>query len=259
MRADNLRTVLRSCGLTAAYILVSTALFQSGVSSAQPTTAEDHPLLPYTTTYKTSSRGLSLTLNRSLRIDDNGDCRLISEGSLLVAGISEVSVFSVADGQVMPKSYVYQLSGLVSRRREVHFDTESEVIRSLYKKDWYDLPKEEGTLDRMSQQEQLRLLLLNDATPRDDISFRVADGRKIKDYKLHYEGEDILDTPMGPVVTLHFERMHDDDERRSAIWLAPAWDYLMVRTMHLEDGRTTEVNLVNAMIDGTQVRGDSES
>jgi hypothetical protein len=257
MTADNLRTVLRHRGLTTACILVSAALLQSGVISAQP--VEPHALRSYTATYKTSARGLSLTLKRSLSIEDNGDCRLTSEGSILVAGIKEVSVFSVADGQIIPKSYVYQLSGLVSRRREVHFDAESEVIRSLYKKKWYDLPKEEGTLDRMSQEAQLRLELLNDATPRDDISFRVADGRKIKGYKLHYQGEDILDTPMGPVVTLHFERVHDDDDRRSTTWLAPAWDYLMVRTVHVEDGRTTEVNLVNAMIDGTSVRGDSES
>ena len=87
----------------------------------------------------------------------------------------------------------------------------------------------------MSQQEQLRLLLLNDATPRDDIRLRVADGRKVKDYALRYNGEAILDTPMGPVVTLHFEREHDDPERRSAIWVAPEWDYLMVRTVHVVD------------------------
>ena len=106
-----------------------------------------HPLRPYTATYKTSARGLSLTLERSLRMDDKGDCRLTSEGSLLVAGISEISVFAVEGEQVVPKSYVYQLSGPVSRRREVHFDPGSDVIRSLYKKEWYELPKGEGKTD----------------------------------------------------------------------------------------------------------------
>jgi hypothetical protein len=51
------------------------------------------------------------------------------------------------------------------------------------RRQWYELPKTTDTLDRMSQQEQLRLSLLNDPTPREDMLFRVADGRKVKDYR----------------------------------------------------------------------------
>lgn len=233
----------------------------SDSSDSSPDTpgSTEHPLRPYTATYKTSARGLSLTLNRSLSMDDNGECRLTSEGKILVAGIQEVSVFTVDGEQIKPRSYVYQLSGPVSRRREVHFDPAADVIRSLYKKEWYELPKQPGTLDRMSQQEQLRLLLLNDPTPQDDIVLRVADGRKIKNYELRFAGEEIIDTPMGPVITLMFEREHDEPERRSAFWVAPAWDYLMVKTLHVEDGRTTEANLISASIEGTPLRGDGSA
>lgn len=214
-------------------------------------------LSPYDAIYKTSTSGLSIRLHRTLTMDDNGDCRLTSEGKLLVAGISEVSIFAVSGDQVEPKSYVYQLSGPLNRRREVHFENDAPVIRSLYKKEWYELPKTDDTLDRMSQQEQLRLLLLNASTPREDILFRVADGRKVKDYRLRYAGETRLETPMGWVDALHFEREHDDPERRSSVWIAPDWDYLMVRTVHVEDGKTTEANLISASIDGTPVAGAS--
>lgn len=233
--------------------MLMVALAPSAVA-AEP----DHRnLTPYEAVYKTSTSGLSIKLERSLSMDDNGDCRLTSEGKLLVAGISEVSVFAVDGNQVLPKSYVYQLSGPVSRRREVHFDEGSDVIRSLYKKEWYELPRSDETLDRMSQQEQLRLLLLNSDTPGEDLLFRVADGRKVKDYRLHFLGEERLETPMGWVDTLHFEREHDDPERESDVWIAPAWDYLMVRTVHLEDGKTTEVNILSANIDGDAVAGSS--
>jgi hypothetical protein len=236
----------------AACALLATSCLASAETAARE-------LRPYEAEYKTSTRGLNLTLQRRLSIDDNGDSRLTSEGRLLVAGISEVSVFAVDGDRIEPKSYIYQLSGPVSRRREVHFDGDSPTIRSLYKKTWYELPNEPGTLDRMSQQEQLRLALLNDDTPQENILFRVADGRKVKEYLLRYAAEEVLDTPMGPVETLRFERDHDDPDRRSAFWLAPAWDYLMVRTVHVEDGRTTEANLVSATIDGEAVRGDSRS
>ena len=214
-------------------------------------------LTPYEAVYKTSTSGLSIRLRRSLSMEANGVCRLTSEGRLLVAGISEVSVFSVAGAQVRPKSYIYQLSGPVSRRREVHFDEDSDVIRSLYKKEWYALPKTHDTLDRMSQQEQLRLLLLNDPTPRHDMRFRVADGRRVKEYRLHYRGDDRVETPMGWVDTLRFARQHDNPERRTEVWIAPQWDYLIVRTVYVDDGKTTVADLVSARIQGHAVSGGS--
>ena len=55
------------------------------------------------------------------------------------------------------------------------------------------------------EEEQLRLALLNDPTPKEDVSFRVADGKRIKDYRFVYVGEETIDTPLGKVDTLHFE------------------------------------------------------
>jgi hypothetical protein len=225
--------------------------------SAGAAPQEQRSLTPYEAVYKTSTSGLSIKLHRSLSMSETGECRLSSEGQLLVAGISEMSVFTLNGDRIKPQSYVYQLSGPVSRRREVHFDSDSSVIRSLYKKNWYELPKTEDTLDRMSQQEQLRLTLLNDPTPREDMLFRVADGRKIKEYRLVYQGEDRLETPMGWINTLRFERDHGDEDRRSAVWIAPDWDYLMVRTVHMEDGKTTEANLISASMSNVPVVGSS--
>jgi hypothetical protein len=55
---------------------------------------------------------------------------------------------------------------------------------------------------------------------------------------------------MGPVETLHFERIHDDPERKSNTWVAPSLDYLMVKTVHVEDGQPVEVILTSATIEG---------
>ncbi|WOJ93535.1 DUF3108 domain-containing protein [Congregibacter variabilis] len=251
---------LLGCLLVAAGFLMGSAQAQEAENAPTQHGALEHEhrtLTPYDAVYKTSTSGLSIKLRRSLSLDDNGDCRLTSEGKLLVAGISEVSVFTLEGDLIQPRSYVYQLSGPVSRRREVHFDEGSSIIRSLYKKEWYELPKTGDTLDRMSQQEQLRLSLLNDPTPKEDMLFHVADGRRVKEYRLVYKGEERLETPMGWIDTLHFERDHDDPERTSGVWIAPEWDYLMVRTVHIDDGKTTEADLISASIAGTAVAGSS--
>ena len=222
------------------------------VVTAEPEAAIE-ALKPYTATYKTKARGMSITLDRELKSSGNGGYTLTNGAKIMVAGFHEVSTFDVEASQIIPKSYVYQGTGLINRRREVHFTPDSDVIRSLYKKTWYELPYQKGTLDRMSQQEQMRLTLINDSSPKHDVEIRVADGKRVKDYKLAFIGEETLQTDLGPAQTLHFERLHSDPERKSHIWLVPAWDYLMVRTTHLEDGSETEVLLTSATIDGEPI------
>jgi hypothetical protein len=210
---------------------------------------------PYTAEYKTKTRGMSLTLARELKPGTGDEWILTNGGKILVAGFHETSVFRLEAEQIMPKSYVYQGTGLINRRREVHFTEGSDIIRSLYKDVWYELPYTPGTLDRMSQQEQLRFSLLADPTPKEDVVVRVADGKRVKEYILTYVGEETLKTKMGSIKTLHFERIHDSDERSSDFWIAPEWDYMMVKTVHVEDGSPTEAVLVSGSIEGKKIGG----
>jgi hypothetical protein len=240
-----------------AWLFIAVMVSASWANSSDPVAEVEAPasagLKPYTAEYTTTARGMSLSLKRELKRDKNDNYTLTNGGKMLVVGFHEVSVFKVQDGHIAPQSYVYQGTGLINRRREVHFTAGAETIRSLYKEEWYELPYTAGTLDRMSQQEQLRLSLLNDPTPKEDITIRVADGKRVKDYTLAFVGEEPLATPLGDVQTLHFERVHDDADRKSDIWIAPEWDYLMVKTIHVEDDKPVEVNLKKASLQGKPI------
>ena len=233
-------------------VLLMTVLLANPTQAGEETAARDDSLSlkPYKAVYATTARGMSLDLTRELKRDDKGNYTVTNGGKILVVGFLEVSVFTLDGAMIKPGSYIYQGTGLINRRREVHFTEGADTIRSLYKDKWYQLPYTPGTLDRMSQQEQLRLTLLNDPTPKEDISVRIADGRKVKDYQLVYVGEETLETPLGPVKTLHFKRDHEDPDRKSDTWVAPDWDYLMVKTVHVEDGKPVEVNLARASMNG---------
>lgn len=211
-------------------------------------------LRPYTARYQTTARGFDLSVTRELEARDNGDFVLTSGGRILVVGVHEISVFRVENGEILPLSYVYQGTGLVNRRRELHFTREPPGITSLYKDKWYDLPYPGPTLDRMSQVEQLRLELLANPEAARDITLRVADGKRVKDSHLVLIDEEFISTPMGPVATLHYERLHDDADRKSDLWLAPDWDYLMVKTVHIEDGDPVTMVLTSATINGEPIR-----
>ena len=209
-------------------------------------------LKPYTASYKTSARGLTLTLNRELALGADGIYTLTNGGSALVVGFNEEASFQVRGNRIIPRFYIYQGTGLMSRRREVQFTEGADTLRSLYKDKWYTLPYTENTLDRMSQQEQLRLLLLDDPTPEENTSITVADKKRVKVYTLVYVGEETLETPLGNVDTLHFRRIHDNPDRKSDTWLAPAWDFMMVKTVHIEDGKPIE-----GMINSLSINGHS--
>ncbi|WP_235964943.1 DUF3108 domain-containing protein [Sediminihaliea albiluteola] len=245
----------RSQTFKAALALTAGAL----LSMLQAPAMATNDLRPYQAKYDTSALGMNLTLKRELKTDGEGGYTLTNGGKILVVGFHEVSVFSIQDGQITPKSYVYQGTGLINRRREVHFSPGADTVRSLYKGEWHELPNEPGTLDRMSQLEYMRLLLLNKPEHRDDLTIRVADGRRIKDYTLNFVGEETLETALGSVHTLHFERQHDDPERKSDFWVAPAWDYLLVKTVHIEDDKPVEVVLTGGSIDGISLKSLSSA
>lgn len=234
-------------GLVIALVGSMASFAKEQAQSAEP----DSVLLkPYTAEYKTSARGLSLTLKRKLRQGDDGVYTLSNGGSALVVGFEEEARFRVEGGRIIPSSYVYQGTGLMSRRREVQFTEGADTLRSLYKDKWYDLPYTDNTLDRMSQQEQMRLVLLNDPTPGEDFVIAVADKKRVKEYTLVYVGEETLKTPLGEVNTLHFKRVHDSPDRKSDTWVAPEWDFMMVKTIHIEDGKPIEGMITKLSIDG---------
>lgn len=238
-----------------AYLAVATAIADTSTDIPPKTTAPEvtpQVLSSYVARYKTTARGFTLNLERELRVGEDDRYILTNGGKILVIGFHEVSVFTVKEGQILPQSYVYRGTGMVNRKREVHFDS-ARTVRSLYKGQWYELPYNVGTLDRMSQWEQLRLALLKNGAVIKEMTLRIADGKRIKNSQLEFVAREELVTALGPIDTLHFRRLHDSAERQSDIWLAPQWDYLMVKTIHIENGDPVEVSLVNAAIDGVPV------
>jgi hypothetical protein len=217
-------------------------------------TANAEPLKPYHLSYKTTAKGLSMNLERSLKLTEKGDYLLTNQGKILLAGFIETSVFEQHDGNITPNRYVYKGTGLISQKRELVFDTEANIIKSYDKKTWHELELTPTTYDRVSQLEQLRLSLIQGADPKMGFAVEIADRRKIKQYKLDYAGEEIIETELGPIPTIRFHRGAKDDERESNIWLAPDWDFLMVKTTHVEDGTLIAATVSEAYLDGQPLR-----
>ena len=210
----------------------------------------------YTAEYKTKVAGLSVTLTRTLT-EKAGRYHLSQGGKkAFVVKLSEDSHFSVEGDRIVGEQFVYQMSGISNRRREVLFDEEAGTIRSLRKKEWTEHPWSPDVLDRLSQQEQMRLKLLLAETPPARISLSIVDGPKIKLKHFDLIETAVLETPVGALNTVHYRLIHDEpDERSSDTWLAVDHDFLMVRTEHVEKGSETMIQLESAAVEGQAVSG----
>ena len=210
----------------------------------------------YKAEYKTKVAGLNVTLTRTLT-EKNGRYHLSQGGSkAFMVKLSEESHFSVEGDQIVGEQFVYQMSGISNRRREVLFDEEAGTIRSLRKEEWTEHPWSPDVLDRLSQQEQMRLKLLFAEAPPARISLSIVDGPKIKLKHFDLVETAVLETPVGTLNTVHYRLIHDDpSERSSDTWLAVDHDFLMVRTEHVEKGSETVIQLESATVGGQAVTG----
>ena len=224
-------------------------------SSASISVTPAKVLTAYQARYHTTTMGLGITLKRSL-IEQDGVYTLSNTGELIVAGISETAHFKLAEGNIRGIDFVYELTGLVKRRREVQFDAERGIIRSLKKKTWTEHPWQPDILDRLSQQEALRLALMNAESAPALLEFTVIDGNRIKAHQLEWVGDEKLATEVGELDTVHYRQIHEDPKTRASdIWLAKDFDYLMVRTRHIENDTPVDITLIDASIDGAAVIG----
>ena len=221
----------------------------SGVSQDKSKNAKEL-LKPYRAVYKSKIKGIDILFERQLSLKDNGNLELRLQGKKFIFQVSEISNFSLVERTIIPISYKAIFAGGITRRKKIEFDSSAREINSLSKKQWFKLPYEDGVLDRLSVQEQLRLFLITNSNIPKRVSFRVADGPRIKDYKFLFAGEETLEANIGDIKTIRFTREFNDPSRLDTVWLAPDLDFLMIKHLHIEKGKSNQAMLLEASMAG---------
>ncbi len=99
--------------------------------------------------------------------------------------------------------------------------------------DRWEVPLEEGTVDKLLYQLVIMKTLQQG---KQDFSFKIADNGKIKVYTPTYLGKESIETSLGVLETVKYERIASDKERSTALWLAPSLHYLPIQIEHDEKG-----------------------
>jgi len=144
-------------------------------------------------------------------------------------------------GAVTPLLYSYARSGGKRERTvQVRFDWQSNRVHNTLNGQSWSAAIAPGTLDKLVY---VLELMRNLAQGAREATYEVADGGKVKTYRLKVVGEERVDTALGPLDTLVVERHRDDDDESTVVWCAPALRFLPVRVEHREDAGTVRLSL----------------
>ncbi|WP_250657611.1 DUF3108 domain-containing protein [Alkalimarinus coralli] len=163
------------------------------------------------------------------------------------ADINE-SVYFQWDGKtVTPISYHYKRSGwaVSNRRATLEFNwKENKVLNDVQGVPW-SMGIPDRALDKLGYQLQIKLDLM---AGKQDLTYHVADGGRLKTFQFEILGEETLDTELGEVTATVVKKVRSESSKRdSTLWFAKEWDYLLVKLIQVEaDGERYEINIESA-------------
>ncbi|WP_017937924.1 DUF3108 domain-containing protein [Zestomonas thermotolerans] len=210
----------------------------------------------YTADWKQLPVGGSAT--RSLKAESDGRWSLDFEASMLVAGLTEQSTFRVESGSFLPQTYRFKRSGLgKSKQVELDFDWSAKQVIGSDRGNQVRVPLNRGLLDKSTYQ----IALQHDvAAGKKSMSYQVIDGDEVETYDFRVLGEEVVETKAGLIDAIKVERVRDPTQsnRKTVLWFAKDWDYLLVRLQQVEkDGKEYQIMLLEGTVGDRQVKGRS--
>jgi hypothetical protein len=215
-------------------------------------------LKPFSASYTADWKQLPVsgTASRSLEAMGNDQWKLNFEASMLVASVTEQSTLRLENSALLPQSYLYERSGLGKGKKiEQTFDWEAKQVVGSDRGKPVRLPLNRGLLDKSSYQLALQYDV---AAGKQSMSYQVVDGDEVETYDFRVLGEEVVRTKAGMVDAVKVERVRDPTQtaRKTVLWFAKDWNYLLVRLHQVEtDGKEYQIMLKDGMVDGKPVEG----
>ena len=212
----------------------------SAASKAADMPQQFKALKPYSIKYQVMHDGDDVgTAYRQLSQLSNGQWQLAMESDISYYFLSdkrqETSRFAVYDQQILP--LVYQRNSETSLRSDTtllqNFDWNNKVEHGSYKNDTWTQPLKVGYLDQLTQVTLIREHLLSQKPiPAIDISYRGT----IRHHEFKVLGQEILQTPKGPVETAKVQLNEGERDRQTNFWFALEHEMLPIQVQRIKDG-----------------------
>jgi hypothetical protein len=221
--------------------------------------AQAFDIKPFIASYTADWKQLPVSGSAERRLEKNeGDqWHLVFKASMLVAGLTEESMFEFQENALIPLRYRYERSGLGKGKTvEQTFDWKTKQLTGNDNGSAVNIALNKGLLDKSSYQVALQRDV---ADGKQSMSYQVFDGDEVETYDFRVLGEESVETKVGSIPAIKVERVRDPTQssRRTTIWFAKDWDYLLVALNQVEkDGKEYQIMLKDATVDGRAVKGE---
>ncbi|MDF3932809.1 DUF3108 domain-containing protein [Pseudomonas citronellolis] len=223
-----------------------------------PAYAASFQLKPFEASYTADWKQMPLsgTASRSLKQGDGGNWELDFQASMLLASLKESSAFKVEGDNYLPQTYHWSREGLgKNKSTDLQFNWAQKQVTGSDRGDAVHQALKTGQLDKSTYQ----LALQHDvAAGKKSMSYQVIEGTDTDTYDFRVLGEEKVATRAGQITAIKVERVRDPTKsnRKTILWFAKDWDYLLVRLYQQEtDGKEYQIMLKDGTVDGKQVKG----
>ncbi|MDE0840685.1 MAG: DUF3108 domain-containing protein [Porticoccaceae bacterium] len=246
-------------------VIAAICLFTSNTSESQMPTASSlsapvvaPAIAEMTATYAANYNGISITAVKTIIANVDGEYIDRLDATSLFGKITQAARYKIsANGQLLPLEYNDRRSMLgIKRSEEQVFDW--DLLQLQYRKGKHSaqLAIEPGTLDIPTHQLQLRRDL---AAGRSEFKYPVVARGKHQLYRYSSIRKEQLETPIGKLDTIVMQRQRNNGARKTTLWLAPRWDYLLVKLEQIEKKEHYTMVVEDAVINGRKVIPKSAS
>lgn len=211
---------------TACLLLVACSLLATVATAA--------PLPDFEASYRLEQHDLRIgTATLALQIDAQGHYRyeFRSWPARWISWFSDDSLYessrgTLGDDGIRPDQYDYERSGDSQRNARLAFDWEAMKVENHVADSHWQMAIEPGTVDKLATQLGMMIAL---GEGKRDVTFSVADGGSLKEYRYRAIDMETLDLPTGTFRTVKVAKTRRDIDQQVIIWFAPELHYLPVR------------------------------
>jgi len=202
--------------------------------------------------YAANFNGMQIEAVHQLVQLDTGQFRETLEAKNFLGKVREQALFDISDsGQIIPREYSKRQRLLIgTRTQKQQFDWSKNQLTYTKGDQTQQIEIQPGYLDLMSHKLQLRRDV---ASGHKTLSYAVISRGKLKQYDYRVIGNEVLTTAIGPLNTRVIQRVTNTESKRTKIWLATDWDYLIVRLEKLDRGETQELQISSGQLNNHPV------
>jgi hypothetical protein len=247
MEIFNLATAIRTAILNTAnliiYLMLGCLIFATSAYATK--------IQPYDLYYTADIGGMKVEARHQLQKSE-GQYRVKTQVKNFLGKVTEQGIFELSkSGHIIPLEYTKHQKTLMGNRSETQiFDWPAKSLLHKETKTQGKVPISPGQFDRLSLTQQMRLDL---ARGSKKFNYTLIRKGEFKQYQYQVVTTEIINIGKGDYNSLLVERLEKDSTKKTRIWFALDWDYVILKMETFEKKSKKIMALNHGMLNGNSI------